>query len=471
MTHHPQFHLRRLRISNHSLIMILFLAGGLAWGQQSNPDAGGTPEGPDAPAVAPVDSQAASTCQAKEGANCVATPETDTGSEVQQPLRVGALDGSGLVELNSRLPRTLSLQLSTLGGYDTALEDKQGLNTGFWGGQGVVAKVFAFDRSSLLVQDAASVTSYRADSPTTVAYNQFSAALSSQLNETWNLQASAFTGYGNNALRTVAPMQQQPVGPTGGVAPDAASFGLYAGNVFTGQGSLSLHRQVSERSGWIFSGNDTNLHYFDPNTNQNTITGRSEYLHVATRMFTYGLYGVGIRQDGAIECSSGGGGLDIQYRPSRQVEVYASGGPVSGTGTCAHSLQILSSASLSVRPSQQTAFYFTANHRPNNGILPQTQWISSFTGGVDHAFNQRIEVTSDYAYSYGAASAGTPPLQESYVGASLKIVFAGSVWQTMSILHYANSGFSANPNRTIALFTLWWTPSILGNNSRHGGSI
>ena len=208
-----------------------------------------------------------------------------------------------------------------------------------------------------------------------------------------------------------------------------------------------------------------------PNTNQNTITGRAEYLHVATRLFTYGLYGVGIRQDGAIECSSGGGGLDIQYRPSRQVEVYASGGPVSGTGTCAHSLQILSSASLSVRPSQQTAFYFTANHRPNNGILPQTQWISSFTGGVDHAFNQRIEVTSDYAYSYGAASSGNPSLQESYVGASLKIVFAGSVWQTMSILHYANSGFSANPNRTIALFTLWWTPSILGNNSRHGGSI
>jgi len=457
--------------SRNAVILIVLLTGGVAWGQESNPDTPASREGSAAPAVAPLDNEPPPGCPAKEGANCMTSPEPDTGSELQQPLRVGAVDGSGLIEMNSRLPRTLSLQLSTIGGYDTALQDKQGLSTGFLGGQGSVAKLFASDRTSFLLQDAVNVTSYLAAGPTTVAFNQFSAAFSSHLRETWSLQGSAFTSYGNDSLRTVAPMPQEPVGQGGGVGPDAASYGLYAGDVFTGQGSLSLHHQTSAQSGWTFSGNETNLRYFDADTSQNTVTGRAEFQHIATRTWTYGIYGVGIRQNGSIDCSSGGGGMDIEYRPSRQVEVAASGGPVSGTGACAHNVQFLSNASLSIRPTRNTAFYMTANHRPNNGILPQAQWITSITAGADHLFNQRFEGTANYAYSYGAASGGNPAVQESYIGASLKVVFAGSMWETMSILRYTNAGFDASPNRTIALFTLWWTPSILGRGLGHNGRM
>ena len=375
-----------------------------------------------------------------------------------------------MVHLAPGVPGKYSLQLSTLGGYDSAVLDKSGLSSAFFGGQGALAKLFASDRSQFLLQDAISVTDYTASGQTVDALNRFSAALNSHINETWSLQASAASSYGTDSLRTLTPAELQPVGSTAGIAPSAAAYGLYAGAVLTAGGALSLRRQSSPISGWTFSGSDSYVRYSDIDSTLNLVSGQADYWRSATRSLAYGFYGVGIHQGGALSCSSGGAGMNATYRPTRTLELSGSAGPVSGNGNCGRTLQFLSNGSVSLRATEGTVFYISGDHHPNNGVIPAAAWITSVTGGVQHAFSPRLQASSDYAFTYGSVSQGGQSYQESYVSGGMKFLLSSNFWEDISVRHYTASGFDANPSRTVAIFTLWWAPSRFGRNSGQGAS-
>jgi len=455
------------------LLSFLILIQSMVRAQQADPPPAGAETAvkesdgaPSGTATQALDSQNRQECGSDTGIACALQEENDIAQWLQRSPSVGAVDGSGLVELGRDLRRKSWLELGTIGGYDSALLDQQGLSSGFFGGLGSVAQSFSSARSEFLLQDAFTAINYSGGGGALEVLNTFSGALNTRLNQTSTLEVNGLTSYGNDSLRAIAPAVQQPVGITSGVPPGDAVFGLHTGDVLTANAAVSLKHQSSELSSWSYSANNSYLRYFDDGLIQNTLTGEIDYERTASRSIAYGFYGIGVRQSGNISCVSGGGGASISFRPTRNLQVDGKAGPVLGNGnTCGHALQVISSASISLRATRQTTFFVSADHQPNNGTLPQAIWTTSISTGIQHAFNSRLQAGAGYAYTLGQANPQEYTAQ--YFGANIHLMLGRKFWEDASVRHYSRTGFEAVPGETVFVATLWWSPWSTGEKRQN----
>jgi hypothetical protein len=446
-------------------LAIALCATGIAWGQQANPPhEDPTTESASQPGNATADA-APTGCNKNSELDCSANSQSTSDPAAQPGVEVGAVDGSGVVDIESRSPRKVSLQLSTIGGYDSALLSKSGLSTKFIGGQAVMGRLFSSSRSQLLLQDAVSGTRYSAGGGVFQKLNTVSIAFKHSINEKWNLQGMAMNTFGNDALRALAPIVQQPVGGTNGINPEATTYGLRTGNVLTTISALALNQKRTALNSWSFSVTNNDQRYFDYSLAENTLTGRADLLHAVNRSLSYGVYGIAIRQSGAMSCVNAGAGLSFSYRTSRILQFSGSGGPVSGTGVCGRAFEIVSNGSVSIQPTRNTAFFVTADRRPNTGLLDKAVWMTSLTGGVHHQLNSWMEASSSYAYTVGTSDMDKQSYQAHYFDASIRFLLKGGFSEDFSVRNYRTIGFELNPGQTIAVFTVWWSPRTLSQQS------
>ena len=222
---------------------------------------------------------------------------------------------------------------------------------------------------------------------------------------------------------------------------------------------MHLHNQISARSGWDYSLKNDYQKVFDSGQTVNAVQGRATYLHLATRATTYGFYGLGTHQTGSVTCSSGGGGLEVGYHPSVKVGLAGSAGPAIGSGTCGRSVQVIANGTAYYRPTLTTAFYASAARTPNDGVIPDAIWLTTYAGGIRHSLNPRLELGVDYADTQGSSTKKTPSYREDYVSGNVRFSLWGSLAEEVSIRHFTGSGLLANPDRTTLLFGVWWTLS------------
>jgi hypothetical protein len=288
-----------------------------------------------------------------------------------------------------------------------------------------------------------------------------------ELGARWSWQASAANTYGNDTLRTFAPLDYTTVGNLEAPVPDTVAFGLHSGNMTHEQEEGILRYESSRRTHWDLTADHTFQYFSDDGVTVQTVGGRVAYLHSATRNMAYGVYGNGAHQTGSLDCSLGGAGLQGVVQWGDHGSLNVSGGISGASSACGKSTQFLGDAALYVPLKRHTDFYVSASRALSAGILVQTALLNTAGAGVKHSFtpSSNIRLT-------GAAIYGTDPrTNHSYEGnfSELAVAYRLGPWfyQDIAVRHFEVHGGAAgvqppaaqiSDHQSLVAVVFWWSP-------------
>jgi hypothetical protein len=177
----------------------------------------------------------------------------------------------------------------------------------------------------------------------------------------------------------------------------------------------------------------------------------------------FGVFGEGDGQTNPLSCSLGGGGARLlsQWRSGSSLNV--SGGVYGASASCARRVQFQGDAALYLSVGSKTDVYFSADRALGDGAVERAVFLDTGGAGVRHTFGRLVVLSLGGTALYGTdRQAIGPPrnssLHGSFAEASLRYPLALGFSQETAIRNYAVSGLAIPPNRTVAFFTLWWSP-------------
>ncbi|WP_158748011.1 hypothetical protein [Acidobacterium sp. S8] len=358
------------------------------------------------------------------------------------------------VELPKYAPSTFKMTLGGLSGFSFP-------NAGpgkAYGGLGAAAGIIERRRWQFMAEDGGGLADFQVGGGDyLVGLNRAAIRATGEFNPRWTWQGSATSTYGTDAARVVAPLDFRQVGDSGVPAAETVVYGLHSGRVTTGEEGGKLRYEDSRRSYWDFSGTHTYTQYNADDFFVQTARARVEYLHALTPTTGIGLYGNGEHQTGPLDCSIGGAGVRWLDAWGTRANLNISGG-VNGAGSsCGKRVQFTGTAAIYVKMTQFTDLYLSGGRGLSDGILEHTVFLGTGAAGVRHSFHR----VADIRASVNGIQGVDPVTKQSYHGAfadgSLHYRMGLGFSQEIEIRHYKVAGTPTN-DRTIAVFTLWWTP-------------
>jgi hypothetical protein len=337
-----------------------------------------------------------------------------------------------------------------------------------YGGLGAISGLVARRRWQFMLEDGGGMGDFQLnslDGPNRVYLNRAAVRGLGELGARWSWQASAANTYGNDTLRTFAPLDYTTVGNVEAPVPDTVAFGLHSGNMTHEQEQGILRYASSRRTHWDLSADHTFQYFSDDGVTVQTVGGRATYLHSATRNLAYGVYGNGAHQTGSLDCSFGGGGLQGVVQWGDHGSLNVSGGVSGASAACGKSTQFLGDASLYVPLKAHTDFYVSASRALSAGILVQTALLNTAGAGVKHSFNPSSNIRLTGAAIYGT----DPRTNHSYEGnfSELAVAYRLGPWfyQDIAVRHFEVHGGAAglpgaqiSDHQSLIAVVLWWSP-------------
>jgi hypothetical protein len=359
---------------------------------------------------------------------------------------------------NAEIPADVPSSFGYTAGGLSAYEFPDGDQIKVYGGLIAGAGLIEEHRWQMMVEDAAGFGDAEFGGPSFAGLNRFAARATGDVNERWTWQANATNTFGTDALRTFAPLDYRMIGESEVPAADVVAYGLHAGNILNQEEGVKLRFADSERSHWDFSAGDTYRDYSDDGFSVQTVRARAEYLHALTRSTAFGFFGEGDHQTNQLDCSLGGGGARILSEWSNHASLNISGGVYGASPSCGKQVQFQGDAAIYLPLNGTTDVYFSADRGLGDGAVERAIFLDSASTGLRHTFRRQIAARLTGTALYGTDPRDNSSLHGSFVEASLRYPLPMGFSQETAIRHYAVSGFAAPPNRTVGVFTLWWSP-------------
>jgi hypothetical protein len=357
------------------------------------------------------------------------------------------------VELPQYVPSTFNFTTAGLSGFSfpDASPGKA------YGGVGVGAGLIARRRWQMMAEDGGGLADFVLNGNYLVGLNRAAVRATGEISPRWTWQGSATNTYGTDAARVVAPLDFRQVGDAEAPAADTVVYGMHSGRITTGEEGGKLRFVDSRRSFWDFSATHAYTQYDADHFLVQTERARVDYLHAVTPSMGLGIYGSQEHQTAPLDCSLGGAGLRWLSTWGAHTSLNISSG-LAGAGTsCGKRVQFTGTASLYTRLSASNDLYVSGGRDLSDGIFEHSVFLNTGAAGLRHAFHR----IADTRVSLNALQGVDPVTKQSYHGTfadgSLHYRMALGFSQELEIRHYAVAGTPTN-DRTIAVFTVWWTP-------------
>ena len=362
-------------------------------------------------------------------------------------------------EVPANVPSSFSYTAGGLSAFalpDTAQSKVYG---GLLAGAGLIEK----QRWQLMAEDAVGTGDFQLDGAHFAGLNRFAMRATGQLSERWTWQGNATNTYGTDALRLFAPLDYRMIGNSEAPAADTVAYGLHNGEVLDQEEGAKLRFANSERSHWDFSAADVYRHYTDDGFSAQTVHARAEYLHAVTRDMALGIYADGAHQTNSLDCTLVGGGGRLLSQWGSRASLNLSGAVNHATSTCGNSVQFTGDAAFYYSIDNHNDLYVSANRGLGDGAIERAVFLDTASVGMRHTFHRMIAVKLSGTALYGVDPNGYQGLKNqslhgSFAEVSLRYPLGMGFSEESAFRHYAISGTSVDPNRSAAVFTLWWAP-------------
>jgi hypothetical protein len=431
------------RLSYISLITVLFI------GLLVNPLQAQTPN----------ENQASTSTQSSSQPPFVSTTDSIQPRDEQTQFEP-ALDGSGLISMDSAISKRLLVGATVSGGWDS---NPDNLGNGASSGLYTLSPYFGIRSNTastqFLLQYQPTITGYSSSAYTNQTMHAATVAILGNINERWKWNLNASGNHGEDATRFLAPQQSVAVGEVPGTGPNSASYLANAGTVTFVTGSGGVQYRKSERDSLEFGIANTFSRYSGLSENKSIATislGYDRDLSPSVEMRTYGLT---YYYYGAINCASFGGGAGIKWHVLDGTFLSLSGGPQLNTTACGKQQRFSYSAAFSTRLTGKSQIYVLAAREPSISYQGPGLWQTSVAGG----YQRQVSTGGTLKFDAGYASSDTLTAVNSYHGTYIDCVYGVQLGHGFNA-SYSYRGFIGDTggtsfSRNVALFSLAWTPN------------
>jgi hypothetical protein len=363
-------------------------------------------------------------------------------------------------EIPAGVPSSFSYSAGglTAGGLPDGQEAK--VYGGLFAAAGLVEK----QRWQLMAEDAGGAGDYQLGGAHFAGLNRFAMRATGELSDRWTWQGNATNTYGTDALRLFAPLDYRMIGNSEAPAADTVAYGLHGGEVLDQEEGVKMRFANSERSHWDFSAADVYRHYTDDGFSTQTVHARAEYLHAVTRDMAIGVFGDGAHQTNALACSLGGGGVRLLSQWGPKASLNISGAVNAATASCGNNVEFTGDAAFYYSFSPRTDVYVSADRGLGDGAVERAVFLDTAGVGVRHTFRRQIAVGLTGNALYGVDprlvnGVKDQSLHGSFAEVSVRYPLRMGFSQESAFRHYSVAGTPIEPNRSVAVFTLWWAPA------------
>ena len=327
-----------------------------------------------------------------------------------------------------------------------------------YGGAAAISGYVQRRRWELMYEDGGALGDYQFSGAHYVGLNRGALRANGRLSSRWLMQGSVTNAYGNDTLRTVAPLDFRTVGQSEAPVTDTVAYGLHSGNLVDQQEDVKLRYATSRRTNWDFSAAHTFRYYSDDGVSANTVRGRAQYLHATSASTAFGVIGSAAHQTGPSPCTIAGGGLLGLLEWGSRGSLNISGVANGASSDCGKSVQFTGDASLYVRASNHADVYLTGNRDLSDGIIEQLAFLSSAGGGFRYHFTPLTSIRLS-----GAAIYGTDPKTDiahngAFGEAAVAVPLGAGFLEETAFRHYQIDKVPGGDNRNVVTFTVWWSP-------------
>jgi hypothetical protein len=384
---------------------------------------------------------------------------SDQGTE-QQTQYAAALNGTGLISLDSTTPTHLLFGTTLSGGWDSNPDNLANApSSGTYTLSPYLGIQATTPKTQYLIQYQAMINGYSSSSYSQETMNMASAAVIGSVNERWNWEFRGNGSYGQDSLRLLSPQQNVAVGQVPGADPNSASYIPNAGKVTFADAGLDVHYRKSAQDTIEFHVGNSFSHFSGLNDNNGfATTGRFDYGRELSPNFGVMVYGQGSHINGSIDCTSVGGGIGLEWQPRERTTLSLSGGPQIDMSACGSQLEFSYNAAFSTRLSEGSQIYLLASRQPTASYLGPELWQVSFAGGYQKRVNGTGSLSFDLGYTGSDTSATVTASHGTYFDCSYRNRFSHGFSTSYSYRGYIGDWGGDKFTRNVALFSLAWSP-------------
>jgi hypothetical protein len=392
------------------------------------------------------------------GATDSVQPAIDKGDEQMQ--FAPALDGSGLISMDSTISKRLLVGMTASGGWDS---NPDNLGNGVSSGIYTLSPYFGIRSNTastqFLLQYQPTITGYSSSAYTNQTTHAATIAILGSVNERWKWNLNALGNYGEDATRFLAPQQTVAVGEVPGTGPNSASYLANAGTVTYVTGSAGVQYRKSERDSLEFGIANTFSRYSGLSENNSIATTSLGYDRALSPSVEMRTYGQTYYYYGAINCASFGGGAGIKWRVLDGAFLSLSGGPQLNTTACGNQQRFSYSAAFSTRLTGKSQIYVLTAREPAISYQGPGLWQTSASTG----YQRQILTAGTLKFDVGHVSSDNSTPANSYHGTYVDCVYSVQLDHGLNA-SYSYRGFVGGTggtgfSRNVALFSLAWTPN------------
>jgi hypothetical protein len=385
-------------------------------------------------------------------------PAIDKGDEQMQ--FAPALDGSGLISMDSTISKRLLVGVTASGGWDS---NPDNLGNGASSGIYTLSPYFGIRSNTastqFLLQYQPTITGYSSSAYTNQTMHAATIAILGNVNERWKWNLNASGNHGEDATRFLAPQQSVAVGEVPGTGPNSASYLANAGTVTYVTGSAGVQYRKSERDSLEFGIANTFSRYSGLSQNNSIATTSLGYDRDLSPSVEMRAYAQNYYYYGAINCESFGGGAGIKWHVLDGAFLSLSGGPQINTTACGNQQRFSYSAAFSTRLTGKSQIYVLAAREPAISYQGPGLWQTSASAG----YQRQVLAAGTLKFDVGHVSSDNSTAVNSYHGTYVDCVYSVQLDHGFNA-SYSYRGFVGDTggtgfSRNVALFSLAWTPN------------
>jgi hypothetical protein len=404
------------------------------------------------------DQKSTSVPSADETTGVSAEDTTPKAGEEQQMQYAPALNGTGLISLDSSAPSHLLFGATFSGGWDSNPENQaNGVASGLYTLSPYLGIQANTPKAQYLVQYQSTNTGFSSNYARQTM-NIASARILGSGNERWSWDLKALGSYGQDSIRFLGSPQTVAVGEVPGTSPNSASYLANAGTVTYVEGDVGARYRKSERDTIEIRFTNAFSHYTGFDESNSIATINLAYDRDLTPRLGLLAYGQNTYYYGALQCKSYGGGFGLNWKPSEMTLLSLSGGPQIDTSGCASQQGFAYSASFSTRLSGKSQIYLLSARQPTTSYLGPGLWQESSSGG----YQRQVGTKGTVSFDVGYVASDTLTTVNSYHGTYFDCIYASRLGHGLrasySYRGYLGDSGGTRFSRNVALFSIVWTP-------------
>ncbi len=363
-------------------------------------------------------------------------------------------------------------------GYDTAVELPQYAPTmfrftmGSFGGfsfpdaqpgqayGGIGAGNFLLERRRLQVsaEDGGGLADLNAEgNHSLIGLNRAAIRFNGEVSPRLTWQGTATNTYGTDAARIAVPLDFRSIGDAEAPAAETVVYGMHPGRMTSGEEAAKVRYLDSRSSLWDLGFTHSYTKYNANNFLVQTERLRLEYLHSITRADALGAFLLGAYQSTPLRCSLFGGGLTYVAGWGTRSNLNVSGGVAAANPACGTRAQAIGTGALYLPLNNTNDLYLSAGRDLSDGIVEQTAFLSTGAAGIRHYFGKAADMRVSWNGLHGTDPQTHQTYQGMFADLSLHIRMRYGFSEEAEIRHF-NFANTTNNDRTLAVFTLWWSP-------------